>query len=181
MENAGSGKKILMSLIIALVAIAIFVGIGAVFSMIGIPLWPFVFFMFFYTSIDKFDRSKFWPTAVGGLVGTVVGMSQGIVTELSGSSVAGIAVFAVLAVACVTLFIMGNVRFVNVLTLLLITLITVFTFTAGDLAGSPASSMGYVESFIRVVGSYALSVVLFMIINSIMARKTAQKLTRITE
>lgn len=171
MNEASLGKKIFTSFIISLVAIAIFIGIGIGFSKIGIPLWPFVFFMFFFTSIDNFDKSKLWPTAIGGLIGILVGMTQGIVTELTLNPITGIVAFAVLAIICVTIFIMGNVPYVNVFTMILITLMTVFTFTASDLGGFPGMEMSYIESLLKVASSYALSVGLFVIISSIMARK----------
>lgn len=177
MSEISLGKKIITSFVITIIAIAVFVGIAMLFGKVGIPLWPFVFFLFFYASIMNFDRSKFWPTAIGGFLGIFVGMSQGIFTQMTGSPTVGFIVFAVFALALVTMFIMGGIPCVNVLTLLLMTLLTVFpSMTPGGWAGFPVGTagydIGYIESFIRVICSYALAVILFVVINSIMAKKT---------
>lgn len=179
MNEVSLGKKIVTSAIIAVVAIAIFVGITIVFSMIGIPLWPFVFFMFFFTSIDKFDKSKLWSTAIGGFIGIFVGMSQGMITQLTGNEMIALIIFALMAISLVTMFIMGDVPVVNVFTLLLLTLITLFTSNVpGDWAGFTSEmagyDMGYIEAFVRICGSYALSVLLFVVVSNVMAKRAAK-------
>ncbi len=179
MNETSKAKKVVTSLIISIVAILIFVGIGIGFGMIGIPLWPFVFFMFYFTSVVNFDKSKLWSTALGGFIGILVGMSQGIVTQLTGNPIIGLAVFIILALTVVTMFIMGEFPFINVLTMLLITLLTLFSvMVPGDWAGYTSSmagyDMGYLEAFIRSICSYALSVGLFVIISNVMAKKAAK-------
>lgn len=179
MNGTSLAKKVVTSLIISIVAIIIFAGIGIGFGMIGIPLWPFVFFMFYFTSVVNFDKSKLWSTTIGGFIGILVGMSQGIITQLTGNPMIGLAVFIVLALTVVTMFIMGEFPFINVLTMLIITLLTLFSvMVPGDWAGFTSSmvgyDMGYLEAFIRSICSYALSVGLFVIVSYVMAKKTAE-------
>lgn len=171
MNELPLGKKIITSFIITLISILVFIGIGMGFAKIGIPMWPFVLFMLFFASIDNFDKSKLWTTTIGGLIGITVAMSQGIITELTLNPLVGITVFAILAIAVVTMFIMGNVPYVNVFTMMLVALLTSISFTPGILAGFPGVEINYVEAYIRVLCSYALGVVLFVIITNIMARK----------
>ncbi|MBC3888117.1 hypothetical protein GH810_07325 [Acetobacterium paludosum] len=171
MNELPLGKKIITSFIITLISILVFIGIGMGFAKIGIPIWPFVLFLLYFSTIDAFDKSKLWQTAIGGLIGITVAMSQGIVTELTLNPGAGVAVFAILAIAVVTMFIMGNVPYVNIFTMILVALMTAITFTPGNLAGFPGVEMNYIEAYIRVLSSYALGVVLFVIITNIMAKK----------
>lgn len=179
MNETSLVKKVMTSLVISIVAIIIFVGIGIGFGMAGIPLWPFVFFMFYFTSVVNFDKSKLQPTAIGGFIGIFVGMSQGIITQLTGNPAIGLAVFIVLALTVITMFIMGDFPFINVLTMLIITLLTLFTvMVPGDWAGFTSSmagyDMGYLEAFIRSACSYVLAVGLFMIVSNVMAKKAAK-------
>lgn len=171
MNELPLGKKIITSFIITIISILVFMVVGIGFSKIGIPVWPFILFILYFSTIDAFDKSKLWTTAIGGVIGITVAMSQGIVTELTLNPIVGTVVFAILAIIVVTMFIMGNIPCVNVFTMILLALMTAITFTAGNLAGFPGVEMNYIEAYMRVLCSYALGVVLFVIITNIMARK----------
>lgn len=80
MKNQSRVKKAITSALILLAAVVVIVLIAMAFGTIGVPLWPFILFLFFYTSVDNFDPAKLKGTAIGGLLGIIVGMSQGVVT-----------------------------------------------------------------------------------------------------
>lgn len=168
-------KHILTSFIILVIAVVIIVGIAIGFGAIGIPLWPFIFLLFFYSSFDKFDSSKFAMTCIGTAIGIFVGMSRGIFTDVLGSSIAGIVVFAILAIVLATGFIMGDVPWASIYGVLTMTVLTLFTLDPCIWAGVPAAvDMGWVEAFLRCMASFAVGVCLFAVVNVVMKKKAAQ-------
>lgn len=175
MEKQTKGKRIISSSIIFIVAVLIVVCIAIGMGALGIPLWPFIFLVFFYTSVDNFNMTKFKGTAIGGLIGIFVGMSQGILTQISGNSILGIVGFAICALVLGSAFIMGDVWWANVFGLLVMTMLTLFSLDPWIWAGIPdAIGMGSIEAFIRVIISYLIGVLLFIIINSVMKKKADQ-------
>lgn len=175
MQQKNLSKQIIKSALIFVIAVVVIVLIAIGFGAIGIPLWPFIFFLFFYTSVDNFNPQKLKGTAVGGVIGIFVGMSQGIVSQLSGNTMVGFAAFALLALILGTAFIMGNVAWANVFGLLLMTLLTLFPLEPCVWAAIPArSTLGWVECFLRVMASYLIAVIIFVAVSAIM-RKKSQK------
>lgn len=168
-------KKVITSALILLAAVVVVVLIAMGFGAIGVPLWPFILFLFFYTSVDKFEPAKLKGTAIGGLLGIVVGMSQGVVTQLSGSTVVGYVVFGVLALVLCTAFIMGDVMWANVFGMLLMSILTLFSLEPCVWAGFPAQGdMGWLEALLRVLGSYLIGVALFAVLAVLMKKKKAE-------
>lgn len=150
--------------------IGISVGLGA----IGLPFWPFSLFLFFYTAVDKSDPHKLKGTAISGAIGIAAGMSQGIVTQTTGNSTLGVLALALCVLVLGTAFIMGDVSWAKVFGLLLLNMITLFPQDPCVWAGVPdKSSMGWLESFARVMGSYLIVVFLFVGINAVVKRKKA--------
>ena len=109
---------------------------------------------------------------LGGMIGIFVGMSQGIVSQLSGNTTVGFAAFALFALILGTAFIMGNVAWANVFGLLLMTLLTLFPLNPCVWAALPArTTLGWTECFLRVMASYLIAVVLFVLVSAIMRKK----------
>lgn len=172
MKNQSRVKKAITSALILLAAVVVIVLIAIGFGAIGVPLWPFILFLFFYTSVDNFDPAKLKGTAIGGLLGIIVGMSQGVVTQLSGSVVVGYVVFGVLALVLCTAFIMGDVVWSNVFGMLIMSILTLFSLEPCVWAGFPAQSdMGWLEAMLRVLGSYLIAVALFVVLVILMKKK----------
>lgn len=170
--NEGSlGKRILTSVMITIVALVVIVGIGIGFGKIGIPLWPFVFFLMFYLQLENMNGSKLWSTAIGGIIGIFAGMSQGIFTELTGNPIYGLAGMALVLFSIIVIFIMQATPYINNYTMLLLTMLTMFTVSANALGGLTGTEMGFIEAFIRAFCSYAVSVTLFAILTNLMANK----------
>lgn len=179
MANSGAStadqstlKHVVTSAVILIVAVVIIVGIAIGFGAVGIPLWPFILLLFYYSSFERFDSSKFVMTCVGTAIGIFVGMSQGIFTELLGNQTAGLVVFVTLVLVLGTGFIMGDVPWASIYGILTMTILTLFSQTAGAWAGNPANTdMGWVEAFSRCMASFAICVVLFVIVNALMKKK----------
>ena len=174
MKEQSRAKKILSSAVTFLIAVVVIASIAVAMGAVGIPLWPFIFLLFFYSSVDGFNPQKFTGTALGGFIGIFVGMSQGIFTQLLGNPVAGIVCYALLALVLGTAFIMGDVPWANVFGLLLMTLLSLFTLEPNVWAAvADKPDMGSIEAFVRVIASYAVAVVLFIIVNSVIKKKAA--------
>ena len=172
MQQKNLSRQIMKSALIFVAAVIVIVLITSGFGAIGIPLWPFIFFLFFYTSVDNFNPQKLKGTALGGMIGIFVGMSQGIVSQLSGNTTVGFAAFALFALILGTAFIMGNVAWANVFGLLLMTLLTLFPLNPCVWAALPArTTLGWTECFLRVMASYLIAVVLFVLVSAIMRKK----------
>lgn len=133
------------SFITAVVVIAIFVGLGIGANMVGIPLWPFVMFMLWYTSVNMFDGDNFCNLAIGGLIGILLGFTTSVVAYLvdptgmnTNAGMIGLAVFGVIALIVVTLLITGRIPVLNPFMAIIMTIMTVFTMFPAQLAGSAA-------------------------------------------
>lgn len=133
------------SFITAVTVIAIFVGLGIGASMVGIPLWPFVMFLLWYTSVNMFDGDNFWNLAIGGFIGIILGFTTSIVAYLvdptgmnANAGMIGLAVFGVIALIVVTLLISGKFAVLNPFMAIIMTIMTVFTLFPAQLAGSTA-------------------------------------------
>ena len=101
-------------------------------------------------------------------------MSQGIVTQTTGNPTLGVLALALCVLVLGTAFIMGDVSWAKVFGLLLLNMITRFPQDPCVWAGVPdKSSMGWLESFARVMGSYLIVVFLFVSINAVVKRKKA--------
>lgn len=172
MENQSTAKHIITSFLILVVAVIVIVAIGIGFGAIGIPLWPFILFLFLYAGIDKFDARQLPWTALSGAIGIFAGMAQGVFGELTGIPEVGLAVFAVSAAALATAFIMGNVKWANLTGLLLMTVLTLFQFDPALLAG--VAGAGWVSAFLRAMASYLIAVIVFFIVGKVMAARAVE-------
>ena len=174
MQVQSRTKKIIKSGTILILAIIVIIGISAGLGAIGFPFWPFSLFLFFYTAVDKSDPHKLKGTAISGAIGIAAGMSQGIVTQTTGNPTLGVLALALCVLVLGTAFIMGDVSWAKVFGLLLLNMITLFPQDPCVWAGVPdKSSMGWLESFARVMGSYLIVVFLFVGINAVVKRKKA--------
>lgn len=125
----------------------------------------------FYTPVDGFAPEKLKGTAVSGVIVIFVGMSQGIFAQLTGSTTVGFVCFGILAIIFCSAFIMGNVPWSAVFGILIMTL---FSLEPCIWAGIPAKTdMGSLETFLRVIGSYAVGVILFVMLEIVMKNKAA--------
>ncbi|MDO5107200.1 MAG: hypothetical protein Q4D39_02880 [Coriobacteriaceae bacterium] len=165
------GKKIITSIIILVIAVAVIIGIAIVFGMIGIPLWPFIMFLFLYSGLDNFDASKLPWTALSGAIGIFSGMAQGMFGEITGNPTIGMVAFALSAGALACAYIMGGVKWANLTGLLLMTVLTLFSFEPSALAGVAEAT--WVGAFVRSMASYLIAVVVFVIVGKVTAGKAA--------
>lgn len=167
-------SRIVTSVVIFLIAVVVVVVVAVGLGALGVPLWPFILLVFFYTSVDGFAPEKLKGTAVSGAIGIFVGMSQGIFAQLTGSTTAGFVCFGILAIVFCSAFIMGNVPWSTVFGILIMTIMTLFSLEPCIWAGIPAKTdMGSLEAFLRVIGSYAIGVILFVVLGIVMKNKAA--------
>lgn len=172
MQEQSLCKRIFTAVIILIIAVIIIVPIAIGMGIVGIPLWAFILPLFYHSSIESFNPDKLKNTLVGGALGIFVGMSQGIFTQLFGSSLPGILCFAALALAFCTAFIVGSVPWVSTFGVFMMTLITLFSLEPCIWAGVPASiDMGSVEAFVRVMVSYAIASALLSVISAVIKKK----------
>lgn len=175
MQEKSLTKRIFTSALIFIIAVAIIIGVSMGMGIVGIPLWPFIFLVLFFTSVDGSKPEKLMGTALGGFIGIFVGMSQGIFTQITGNAMVGLVLFIICVMVLGTAFFMGTVPWANVFGLLLMTIMTQFTLAPNVWAGAPAiTDMTSIEAFIRIVISYALGVVLFIIVTAVMKSKAAK-------
>ena len=111
-----------------------------------------------YASVDGFDSSKFWWESLSGALGIVAGMSNPVVTELTGSSTAGLVVFFLCALVVGGGFVKGDVKWATINGVLMLTVLTVFSSTPEQLCG--VAGAGALEALIRVMIAYGIGIVL---------------------
>ncbi|MGI6229424.1 MAG: hypothetical protein ACOYJL_00775 [Tractidigestivibacter sp.] len=155
-----SWKSFFVAVLTFVCAMLVIVLFGVLFGMVGLPLWPFVMLLLIYASYDGFDDERFRWSAIGAAIGLLTGMSQSVVSELSGSSVAGLVVFFLLAAVTAGSFVMGGVKWANFPMVLMLTITTVFQLTPAQLAGSASADVSAVQALGPVAVGYVVAVVL---------------------
>jgi hypothetical protein len=154
--EAKTAKKpnIFKSFLIALIALAVILGmVLGVFPLLGLPGWPFTFFLFYFLSIAGLAKEKLLPTAVGGFIGMTVSFSPGLIGALTGDEGIGWVVFLVALLVLVALVVDKRVKVVDHLCMLMITAL----LPPGlHLDLSP-------ETYLPSVITYAIAVALFTI------------------
>lgn len=172
MKETSLPKQIFTSLATLLIASVVVIAIAVGLGIIGVPLWPFILFVFFFASAEGFKMEKLKYTAISGAIGIFIGMAQGIISQVTGSSIIGLICFIALVLVFCTAFIMGNVPWSNVFGILVMTIMTLFSLEPCVWAGiATQADMGWMEAFVRVIVSYGLAVLVFIAVGAAMKRK----------
>lgn len=137
-------------------AVIVLIILGVLLGLAGLPLWPFVMLLLVYATIDGFDNEKFKWEWISGFIGILAGMSQHLVTELTGSAIAATAVFFVLAMALGTGFVKGKVKWASLFGILMLSILTLYSFNVGQLSG--VAGVSAVEDFARVIVAYVIGI-----------------------
>lgn len=152
-------KSILFTLLIFAILIPIVIG----FSLIKIPFWPVLIYFFYYVIILHLDPTKFFSTAVGGLIGILVSFSGPVLGHFLGKDI-GQVIYLILLFAMITLLIDGRIKYVNDasnLFLMCLTLVTLQDTTY--------------ENFLPLIGSYFVAVLIFYVIYKVIKSKAKAK------
>lgn len=151
-------KAAILTFLGAVVALVV---IGVLLGLIGLPLWPFVFLLFFFASVDGFDMEKFKLDILSGVLGIFAGMSQAIVMQLTGNSTVALVAFFLCAMFLGASFVHGGTKWATLFGLMMLTMLTTIQMQPFQIAGCPTlTDMGALEAFLRVMGGYAIGVVL---------------------
>ena len=120
--------------------------IGA--GVINLPARPFLLFLFFYAGAMGMSKDKIWLTAAGGFTGMIAGLLESLsIPALSFFSLRASLIIA--SAAIIMLFIRGYPRVLDIACFLMFAYCTY--------------SAGLVEplSFLPALGSYAIAVIMF--------------------
>ena len=162
-ETKTQKPSIFKSFTTAVIAIAVIAVIMAGLGAVGLPTWPYIFFLYYFTTIANMAKEKLWIAAIGGVIGLSVSFSQGIITLFTRSETTGFIVFLVLVILLVTFLLEGRWKVIDPFCLLLLTCLTNFAGVTQPVAYLPA------------LASLALSVLTFAIIIAITERSAAKK------
>ncbi len=116
---------IVQSILVAVAILAFVVVLSLGLAAIGLPAWPFIFFMFFLTTLSQVNRSGWVETFVGGLIGLIIGLAQVIGTRFFGAT-AGLALLAVAVLVVLTLVVDGRFKYTNKACLFVLTAVSSF-------------------------------------------------------
>jgi hypothetical protein len=111
-------KSLLISVILCAVLLGIVIGL---LPLMGLPGWPFTFFLFYFVSIAKLAKDKLLVTAIGGFIGMTVSFVPELVGALIGDVGIGWVVFLVLLVVIIAMIVDGRVKVIDHLCMLMIT------------------------------------------------------------
>jgi len=157
MENTQKHSPIWKSLITSIVVLVVVIGIMILFTMAKLPFWPFILFLFWYSTVLKMDPTSFVPTAVGGAIGLVVSYSTVYLTPLIGATNATIVLLAIVVVL-LTILVDGRFKYIEGQCFLLITVL----LNIPGIITSPAAG-----TLPGILISYAIAVVVFVVIGLI--------------
>lgn len=155
-----TAKDFIVAIITFVCAMLVIVLMGVLLGMVNLPLWPSVMLLLIYASYDGFNDERFRWSVVGAAIGIITGMSQSVVAELTGNTIAGVVVFFLLAAVTAGSFVMGGVKWANFPMVLMLTITTVFQLTPAQLAGSTNADMTAVQALVPVIVGYIVAVVL---------------------
>lgn len=116
---------IIQSVLVAVAILAFVVVLSLLLGLVSLPVWPFIFFMFFLTTLSQVNRTGWVDTFVGGLIGLIVGMAQVIGTQFFGATV-GLALLAVAVLVILTLVVDGRFKYTNKACLFVLTAVSSF-------------------------------------------------------
>jgi hypothetical protein len=154
---------IFQSILVAVVILAVIVLLSLGLAAIGLPAWPFIFFLFALTTLAQVTRTDWVQTAVGGLIGLVVGMAQIIGTHFFGATV-GLVLLAVSVLVILTLVVDGRFKYTNKTCLFILTAVSSFaTFIT-------------FEQVMPIILSFLAGVALFGVIVFIMESRAKGKI-----
>ncbi|MDR1204944.1 MAG: hypothetical protein LBL26_05630 [Peptococcaceae bacterium] len=162
-EKQTPRPSIFRSLLITIVVLAIIIAMIMGLGMLGLPSWPLIFFLFYFTTIAGMRKDKLAVSAAGGFIGMTAGFSQGLLTLLTGNETAGTVGFLILVVVLVTLVVDGRVKAIDPLCMMMLTCLTSFT-------GITPPGI-----YLSCVVSYAVAVALFAVITTLLANAAAKK------
>ena len=158
-EKSEVQQSVGKSLLNALVTLAILIPVVLGFSAVKIPFWPIIVFAFYYAVILHMEPSKFYTTAIGGLIGILASFSSPILGHFMGKAV-GELVYLVLLFAIVTIMMDGRIKYVNDSSNLFLICLT-----------AVASSDTKFENFLPVLSSYFIAMFVFFIIVKVIKAK----------
>ncbi len=118
--------NLLVSLGIAIAVLVVIGGVSVGLGAIGIPAWPFIFFLFAITTLSKLTKDGWLDTFIGGLIGLLVGLSSVIFGYFFGPTV-GLIALLVLVIILITLLVSGKFKYINVVCLFVLTAVSSFT------------------------------------------------------
>ena len=160
-KNITNKHSIIKSFLIAFVIIAGLLAITVVgFGLIGLPGWPFCFFLFYYLTFAHIAKVKLLDTAIGGFIGLTVGFSPGILSALIGIDGIGWLITIILLIVLVTIVVDGRIKVIDPLCMMMVT-----TLTGYGLQCNTAP-----ELYLPSVGSYAIAVVGFAIVVKVVSK-----------
>lgn len=116
---------IVQSVLIAVAILAFVVVLSLLLGLVSLPVWPFIFFMFFLTTLSQVNRTGWVDTFVGGLIGLIVGMAQVIGAHFFGAT-AGLVLLAVSVLVILTLVVDGRFKYTNKACLFVLTAVSSF-------------------------------------------------------
>ena len=129
--------------LIALILLAIIVPFVILFRFIGIPPWPVLVFVFYYSVFLRMDHTKLKETAIGALIGIAVSFSSPVIGLINQGL--GELVFLLLLVAYFTFLLPGKIKYINHagnLYLLCLTAIAPGELALGNLLPVAAGTIG---------------------------------------
>lgn len=157
MENTQKHSPIWKSLITSIVFLAVVIGAMILFQMAKLPFWPFILFLFWYSTVLKTDPTAFYPTVVGGAIGLVVSYSTVYLTPLIGATNALIVLLAIVVIL-LTILLDGRFKYVEGQCFMLI---TVLLYIPGIITSPLAGTLP------TILISYAIAVAVFVVIGLI--------------
>lgn len=167
-EKSRDQQPVWKSFLFAIVVLAILIPIVLGFSAVKIPFWPILVFMFYYAVILHLEPSKFYTTAVGGLIGILVSFSGTIFGYLMGKAV-GELIYLVFLAALITALIDGRIKYVNDSSNLFLISLTAI-----------ASSDVKIENFLPVLVSYLIAVSAFFLFVKVIRRFFPGSVSKLT-
>jgi len=158
-EQQAPKPNIVKSFLIAVVALVVIVSIILGLGLVNLPAWPFVFFLFYFTTVVGMAKEKLVVTAVGGFVGITVGFSQGLINLLTGDETISMVIFLAIIVVLVTAVIDGRLKVIDPLCLMMLTCLTSFTGITPP------------EQYLGSLVTYAIVVAIFSAVVFLQGRK----------
>jgi hypothetical protein len=161
-KGLGFPKSFLLALILAAVLLGMVLWL---FPTLGLPGWPFTFFLWYFVSIARLQKDKLLVTAVGGFIGLTVSFCPALIGYFTGDIGIGWIVFLVLLVLLIAFIIDGRMKVVEHLCMLMITAL----LPPGLGVELP------IEKYLPAVVTYAITVAIFTILVLILSNNAKKK------
>ena len=170
-EKPAPKPNFFKSMLIALVILVILLPMILGFDASPMPVWPFIFFLFYFTTFAGMARDKLLTSAVGGLIGILASFTPPILYHFFGVPAdIGMLLLLVPVLLILTAVVDRRFKYVDPLCLLMLTVLT-------NIAGATYLGVVYtpLAEFLLILASYAIGVALFFVVTTIMAGRAKKK------